>query len=614
MNDELNKYYYEIIEDTQMACDEYRTPEMAFTATTIEKISELIDCKDVVIEHCLLTKANGNNAGEIHAYGQSSNGEVLYLFYTDYSSSNDIKSKSYSDAEKDLTRPQSFYQAALRCAHADKDSSSPEYAALKFIYDNNAKFSSIQLVVLSNYLMKNLELKKISILTKPVFLDVWDFAKLYDNMHALSDHVAIDIDFESEEYDKYRIPFIQMESEKYGYKCIQAMFPAKLLYQLYERYNTNLLYSNVRYFLGLKGDKKKKPNVAMLDTLRHENEKFLAFNNGITALASGIESTLAGDKTDVTDPENTDSHQYITMGTLRKIMDFRIINGGQTTAVIFNAKKLSKETKDKDKKVNLLGVFVQLKLIISDDIESIASKIVQSTNFQNQVKITEFSVSNTFNTTLETIAKSVPVPSQDNEMTYWFYERLRGQYDQARKSFHTSVEQKMFEKKNPSKRKFTKEDVAKVWTCWGQKPHDAVKGAGTAYLSFMKEYESKIPDETFYKKTVALIIIYKFLFSRPENKQYANGKSTVIAYALAMLSYCSNARIDLIKIWENQGLSDNLKIFLNTICDNIYIQLKNRAEYLNTSILSNGKSAPCFEFISKQDLGADYKLLKDDRC
>ena len=57
----------------------------------------------------------------------------------------------------------------------------------------------------------------------------------------------------------------------------------------------------------------------MLETLRKENEMFLAYNNGITALAKGIESVSVGEKENVTDPESTTSQQYITMVVLKKI-------------------------------------------------------------------------------------------------------------------------------------------------------------------------------------------------------------------------------------------------------------------------------------------------------
>ena len=281
MNEELNSYVATLIDETQMVMDEFQTPVMAFTSTVLEKIEDLLDCKDITVEHCKIMDKAGKICGV------------------------EVQVKSNSECQTSLIRPQSFYNKAIRGYHFDLDSSSSEYRACKYIYENVKQFQSVNLVVLSNYVINNASLKKIKIATKPVYYDVWDLKKIYGNTHSLSDHVAIDIDFESEEYDRYKIPFIQMESSQYGYRCVQMMFPAKLLYQLYERYNTKLLYNNVRYFLGLKGAKDKKPNVAMLETLRKENEMFLAYNNGITALAKGIESETIGEKEDITDDEST---------------------------------------------------------------------------------------------------------------------------------------------------------------------------------------------------------------------------------------------------------------------------------------------------------------------
>jgi hypothetical protein len=64
---------------------------------------------------------------------------------------------------------------------------------------------------------------------------------------------------------------------------------------------------------------------------------FLAYNNGITALAAEIESTSIGDKIDVA--EDKVGNDFISMGILSAIRDFRIVNGGQTTAAIFSAKE-----------------------------------------------------------------------------------------------------------------------------------------------------------------------------------------------------------------------------------------------------------------------------------
>lgn len=160
MNEQLNSYVYSLIEDTMMVMDEYQTPVMAFTATVLDKIEDLLDCKDITKEHCRLTKKNGDIIGEIHAYAESTNGEVLYLFYTDYNHNHEVTIKSNTDSQTSFNRLQGFYNSAIRGVHFDCDENSAEFRAGKFIYDNNNNFTSINLVILSNYVINNLKLKK----------------------------------------------------------------------------------------------------------------------------------------------------------------------------------------------------------------------------------------------------------------------------------------------------------------------------------------------------------------------------------------------------------------------------------------------------------------------
>lgn len=615
MNEELNSFVATLIEDTQMMMDEYQTPEMAFTAAVLEKIEDLLDCKDIVKEHCVLTKRNGAITGEIHAYSESENGEVLYLFYTDYNPSHNIQTKTNTECQKLTNRIQGFFEASIRCVFDSLDTSSAEYRASKFIYENYHKYTAVNLIVLSNYIVNNPSLKDIRIATKRVNLNVWDLSKIYGNTHSLADHIAINIDFNDDEYKNFKIPFIQMESTQYGYKCIQALLPAKFLYRLYEKYNTSLLYNNVRYFMGLQGSSDKKPNVAMLDTLRNKNEMFLAYNNGITALAESIECEFSGEKTNISDQESSStSSQYISTGIFKKIFDFRIINGGQTTAAIFNAKRLGEDSHDPSKKVNLLGVFVQLKLIVGDNISEVSNEIAKFSNFQNPVKLTEFTISNKFNTTMESLSRTIVAPNENNDLTYWFYERLKGQYDEERKTKKTQADIKFFDAQFPKTRRFKKEDVAKVWSNWEQHPFDAVKGASTTYSNFIKSRgKTFIPDEVYYKQTIALLIIYNYLIKRPENKNYANGKATVVAYVMAMLYNLSLGRFNLIKVWETQSVSDNTKQFLNLLSDKIYSLLRDKVEIINSSILSYGKSQAAYDYIKSQRMDIDIHLIDEDK-
>ena len=168
MKEELTSFALSLLEETQMLMDEYRTPEMAFTAAVLDDIVELLDCTDPVIEHCKLTKANGDIIGEIHAYAESVNGEVLYLFYTDYNPLPEVKTKNNTECQPLINRPQSFYNQAIRFAYYDVDSSSSEYRALKYIYDNVQRFNSVNIVILSNFIINNLTAKKITVSIVPL--------------------------------------------------------------------------------------------------------------------------------------------------------------------------------------------------------------------------------------------------------------------------------------------------------------------------------------------------------------------------------------------------------------------------------------------------------------
>jgi hypothetical protein len=67
---------------------------------------------------------------------------------------------------------------------------------------------------------------------------------------------------------------------------------------------------------------------------------FLPYNNGITATAENVETMII------------DNQLYLT-----KLLDFQIVNGGQTTASLFHTQK-------KFKDADLSNVFVQMKLTV----------------------------------------------------------------------------------------------------------------------------------------------------------------------------------------------------------------------------------------------------------
>jgi hypothetical protein len=392
-----------------------------------------------------------------------------------------------------------------------------------------------------------------------------------------------------------------MESNDFGYKCVIALFPGKLLYKLYEIHNTNLLSNNVRYFLGFKGSQKNNANIGILRTLKEESQKFLAYNNGITALAEGIESNAIGEEIDITDKEGNSSNDLISMGILSAIRDFRIVNGGQTTAAIFTSKH-------NNPAISLYGVYVQVKIIVMpNNFETMASDITKYSNSQSKIKFSDFSVSNNFNITLEKLSRNTIIPNPNNDPIYWYFERLRGQFDQEKKSQKTKEDQKYFESKYSKERRFKKEEVAKIWKSWEGEPFDAVKGESTNYDLYMQKHEALTPDENYYRKTIALLIIYRFLTHRPENKMYGNRKATITAYAIAYLSYRTFGRLDLEKIWKQQALSENMIKYLNQLCEAINVAMQDLAGEI--AVLSWGKRKQSFKDLVNYGLNDDSSLL-----
>lgn len=603
--------------------DECPVTEVAFTKCIVNRIYTFFDADDPQFCHAQL---NGykNAKGEIHGFALSRNGEMLTLFFSLVSKdSKEVCSFVKKDTERALNRMQNFYTEATQrydFAEHEDEVGTDTYEAARALYEASRDIRTVVLCVLSNGNIGKCEIEKIRIPNVHVEPLVWDLKKLYGNLRSGKDHDEINIDFE-EDY-KYKIPYIKMESETFKYQCILAMFPAKLLYRLYEKYNTKLLLSNVRYYLGTKKSKKNSTNAGMIETLMKENQMFLAYNNGITALATGFEdiNPVNDDKIDVSDAETSLlQKEYISMGILRSLQDFRIVNGGQTTATLFEARNPHGNYRNK---VSYEGVYVQVKILIfNKDVERLASDITRFSNTQNPIKASDFSVSCPFNKTMEDLSRHVLIPSSTGEVKYWFFERLRGQYDVEKEKSRTKAELQLFDSKYPKDCKFSKEDVARVRICWMSQPHDAVKGIGTTYEMLMKTLDDGryIPDEYYYKETVALLIIYRTIYYGDGSDNYkdllkemGNARATVVAYTIAFLNEQTFGNLNLQRIWQRQMVSSSLKTYLKVTAARIFQELENVRDQTGKTILSYGKTKEAWRHIRSSVIPVSSQTIAED--
>jgi len=611
MLEEINAFVQELEEGTRLKMDEYPSRESAFTAHVLEEISEKIGINEYHIENLSIHNNANANLGEISGYAYSENGETLSLFYTLYDSASDGKAKAIKagDYQQAITRMQSFYNAAIRGLHLGMKKESPLCRALKDIYDHHHQIVSVYLRVVSNSLISNSDIKNRKIDDKTLYADVWDIKKIYANLHSGLDHVAININFEDEDYNNFEIPYIEMDSNVNGYKCLLAMFPGKLLYKLYERHNVGLLLNNVRYFLGFKGSSRSNANIGMLATLKKESEMFLAYNNGITAIAANIlpkeedkrELRMGGDP-------SAALKRTISMGILQTIYDFRIVNGGQTTATLF----MSKFT-DKEKKINLDNVFVQVKIIIlNNSADDKVANVTKFSNSQTKIKYADFTISNPYNQTMEKLSRTMCVPNGNNSPKYWFYERVRGQYDAEKAKYKTKPEQLYFASLYPKEMKFKKELIAKVWNSWIQTPNFACQGESISYDKFITKQvnEGYIPDEKHFRQTVALLMIYQYLDSYARERKYGSCKNAIISYVLAYVNYVTFNRLDLQKIWDNQSLSVGMQNYLSKLSDWMYRAFSELSG--DEGVVKFCKQPGAFDKIKKYGINVPISLIDAD--
>ena len=322
-----------------------------------------------------------------------------------------------------------------------------------------------------------------------------------------------------------------------GFTLYLAIISGELLAGLYDEFRDRLLEKNVRSFLQVKG----AVNKGIRDTLRDEPDMFLAYNNGISVTAESVEI--------VRDENGKPS--------IKSIRDMQIVNGGQTTASIFNAHK--------DKKVNadLSKVFVQMKISVinsSDDMDDIVPRISAFSNTQNKVQVADFSANDPYHRRIEELSRTIWAPDQGGLLPQnWFYERARGQYADMLARESTTLRRKKYKEQHPL---FTKTDLAKYENTWDQLPFYVSEGAQKNFRRFtirVSQRKGKLPDEQYYHNLIAKAIMFRRTEKLVSQQQYGGYRANIVTYTLAFLSYKTAQRIDLERIWKEQALTEALE-------------------------------------------------------
>ena len=396
----------------------------------------------------------------------------------------------------------------------------------------------------------------------PIEGQIWDVDRLFRVCCSEQGRQIIEIDFR--QYCEEGIPCLEASSVATDqYSSYLGVIPGSVLADIYDRYGSKLLEGNVRSFLSTKVAVNKKIRATILNM----PQMFFAFNNGISATAMDVEIT------------NTDHGRFITFAR-----DFQIINGGQTTASISNARY-------KDK-ANLDGIYVQMKLTAIDESspeesDELIRNISRSSNSQNKVSDADFFASHPFHRRMEQISRLMFAPAADGAQyeTKWFYERARGQYLQEQMRL-TPAKKKQFELQNPKNKVIKKTDLAKVQNTWRGFPHIVSKGAQTNFSSFAEYIDEQWSanetqfNERYFQSTAALMLMFQYLEKQiPKQPWYEGGyRANVIYYTIAQFrrlikQQFPGSDLDLIIIWNKQGLPEQIETSLLALAELVFLKI-----------------------------------------
>lgn len=498
---------------------------------------------------------------------------------------------------------ESFVQESIESRLNERiTEANPAYDLACQLQDMGKRINRIRLHIFSNQLLsqKFKEEQFGQVAGIPIERHIWDLQRLKAMYQSTREREAVEITLS--DFGCNGIPCIEAARTD-RLRSFLCVMDATLLANLFERYGSRLLEGNVRSFLGMKGG----VNKGIRATIQDSPSLFFAYNNGIAATAANI--TV----------ENVDGRHLMT-----GLVDFQIVNGGQTTASILNARK-------KDR-LSLSGVTVQMKLteVSRDDAHDLIPKIAQFANTQNKVAVADFFANHPFHIKIEEISRRLQVPAKAGArvQSKWFYERSRGQFQNER-LYLTKAKKDAFDLEYPTEQLINKTDLAKYDSTWREKPHWVSLGAQKNFVKFADQFSSKNPDvseseywntispnygESYYQQTVAVAILWKRtekIVSTGRGDWYEGGyRPQIVAYSLSLLFHslrCSDNEFDLGQVWARQDIDGMLEICIRNLA--IAVQKAILAPPLgNRDVGEWSKKEACWERIRQISVSCTQQL------
>ena len=279
---------------------------------------------------------------------------ILSVIVSDFYDGDAAVKINASDAKKAFGHLINFVAAARRAAfRADLIEGSAEAGAASIITSAWSSITKIKLILMTNatYSARTDAVLAGKIDGIPVTYNIWDLTRFH--RYETSGHAREKIIVNFREDFGASIPALAASSSGEHLDSYLVVISGHQLAEIYEKWGARLLESNVRSFLQARG----AVNRGIRDTIKDEPAMFFSYNNGLSAPADSVEV------------EKTSDGLRIVSAT-----NLQVVNGGQTTASLHAARKISPET--------LEQVHVQMKLTVvpSDASEEVVPFISKYAN------------------------------------------------------------------------------------------------------------------------------------------------------------------------------------------------------------------------------------------
>ncbi|MFC9937549.1 AIPR family protein [Nocardiopsis alba] len=530
---DLEEYSHALVADIQAMADaEGGSIPNTFTQRVLEILGEAGVATDSALAY------HSSRGLEIYGYGLPEDGSGLDLYTTDFNLTPLSSKLTKAEADKLFRRLFAFLNKHRTIRSSQEDNTDVHDMCLG-VEKALAHVPKIRLFLLSNRAATSVAPPPREFQGIPVTHELWDLERLYRHETSGTIGEPIKVTFDNP------LPCLAAHSDEPNYSVVLAVVPGRQLAELYKEHRTRLLELNVRSFLQTRGS----VNKGIRETLLNAPHRFLAYNNGVTATASDVDF--------VTDSAGTPI-------AIRSMTGLQIVNGGQTTASLHHV--LTRDKRDLD------GVHVQMKLTIVDPshLSEIVPRISRYSNTQNKVTLVDFSSNHEFHVAFERVSRSLwaPAAGDGGQETRWFYERARGQYTDESAEHKTRAAKAKFKLITPPRQRFSKSDLATFVNSWEQLPYWVSRGAQKNFAHFMERIEKSDPivDAQYCKRAIATALLFQSADRIARSHLAGSHKRLITTYTVARLSLATGKRIDLDRIWNEQGTTDALDEALDEIC------------------------------------------------